>query len=564
MHIRLICVCGRLMSLPEKYAGQHVQCPQCEAMLRIPTREEDLGLIRWFCDCGQRLKARRRSAGRKVRCPRCGNQSAVPELDEAESLLSEEFLLDDKSGVVQLAPQETTEQLASAQPAVPEPIEADIGPEESPLELVSLDEPVAAERVPSAGPSAPAEEEPVAAEVSADDDDGSGIYDLAVPQPLPKAPLQVPPAPAPTPVAVGGMPRTAAAEYEEEEEGIAARDLSRYFNVRSGKDAAVAGVSQVLNGYWLYIPYALLGGCATNILQIATASTEGRTAMAFVWMGVSFLFTIYLWAAFAGCVKDGIFERSMGIERLLHHGAAHFLYFGGTVLLMIPVGLVLGILAAAGVAGAWVALPGLWKVLVVIVTVVGGVFFFTLLFLPPVVAVLEKTNPLFAVGKGLLFGFKHIGSLISLALVSMLIGGGIVLIIGLFYWLASLLLFFILPPWLFDAVGVFVGGIVGGAILGQLTSAIMLLYLSDLDEDKLEEIHENLRGPRTRPRLLFAAIAVLAIVMLGTNYYRFRKLGAFRFRGRRGAQSSRLDIPARTPGIAGASDPADMSRPSDA
>ncbi len=49
MSIRLICVCGRGMVLPDKYAGEYVQCPDCRAMLCIPTPEEDLTLIRWIC-----------------------------------------------------------------------------------------------------------------------------------------------------------------------------------------------------------------------------------------------------------------------------------------------------------------------------------------------------------------------------------------------------------------------------------------------------------------------------------------------------------------------------------
>ena len=69
------------MQLPAKYAGQHVQCPDCRAMLRIPTSEEDLDLTRWYCKCGLRLKARPRAAGRKVRCPRCSSELSVPLLE---------------------------------------------------------------------------------------------------------------------------------------------------------------------------------------------------------------------------------------------------------------------------------------------------------------------------------------------------------------------------------------------------------------------------------------------------------------------------------------------------
>jgi DNA-directed RNA polymerase subunit M/transcription elongation factor TFIIS len=101
MSIRLICVCGRGMALPEKYAGQHVQCPDCHAMLRIPTREENLSLTRWICPCGQRLKARPRTGGRKLRCPKCSSEVSVPFSSGHSTFVEENFMLDDKSGIVQ-------------------------------------------------------------------------------------------------------------------------------------------------------------------------------------------------------------------------------------------------------------------------------------------------------------------------------------------------------------------------------------------------------------------------------------------------------------------------------
>lgn len=78
MAIHLICVCGKSMSLPDKYAGEHVQCPDCQAMLHVPSPEEDERLARWNCECGTRLKARAQSAGRKVKCPKCGKLVEVP------------------------------------------------------------------------------------------------------------------------------------------------------------------------------------------------------------------------------------------------------------------------------------------------------------------------------------------------------------------------------------------------------------------------------------------------------------------------------------------------------
>jgi len=105
MSIRLICVCGRGMALPEKYAGQHVQCPDCHAMLRIPSPEENLSLTRWICPCGQRLKARPSIGGRKVSCPKCASEVLIPFSVEHATFLEENFVMDDKSRIVQRVPQ---------------------------------------------------------------------------------------------------------------------------------------------------------------------------------------------------------------------------------------------------------------------------------------------------------------------------------------------------------------------------------------------------------------------------------------------------------------------------
>ncbi len=104
MPIRLICQCKRFLLLPDKYAGQRVECPDCSAMLRIPTEKEDSELTRWNCDCGQRLKARLRSSGRTVTCPRCKQPTTVPFPPAIETFVEEKFALDEESGIVHLEP----------------------------------------------------------------------------------------------------------------------------------------------------------------------------------------------------------------------------------------------------------------------------------------------------------------------------------------------------------------------------------------------------------------------------------------------------------------------------
>ena len=107
--IRLICVCERSMALPAKYAGQYVQCPDCHAMLLIPTYREDLLLTRWTCPCGQRLKARACMAGRKVHCPKCSSEVLIPFPGEHSKFVEETFIMDDRSGVVRRAEELTRE-----------------------------------------------------------------------------------------------------------------------------------------------------------------------------------------------------------------------------------------------------------------------------------------------------------------------------------------------------------------------------------------------------------------------------------------------------------------------
>ena len=132
MAIRLICVCGRLMALPEKYAGQHVQCPDCYAMLYIPTREEDLSLIRWSCSCGQRLKARPRAGGQKVRCPNCSSKVSVPFSKGHGAPAQETFTLDDATGVVKRVPKRGETRRAPAKSETGDAYEVAAGPPAAP------------------------------------------------------------------------------------------------------------------------------------------------------------------------------------------------------------------------------------------------------------------------------------------------------------------------------------------------------------------------------------------------------------------------------------------------
>ena len=104
MPIRVLCRCKHFMILPDKYAGQHVQCPDCRTMVRIPAADEDRALVRWRCECGQRLKARPRMAGRAFTCPNCKARSVVPVPAAVDHFIGEKFTRDSGSDVVGLSP----------------------------------------------------------------------------------------------------------------------------------------------------------------------------------------------------------------------------------------------------------------------------------------------------------------------------------------------------------------------------------------------------------------------------------------------------------------------------
>jgi len=512
MPIRVICVCGRGMLLPDKYAGQHVQCPDCRAMLKMPTREEDLSLTRWFCSCGLRLKARARAAGRKIRCPRCGAVVTVPLLEEGTFSLDEPLQVEaEPQAPVQLEPEEDPrprqeqvyEVAEEPGPAPPQPE----GGEEDLLELVPLS-------------SKEAEELPVAQEAPQADGTEADTYEIS--------PQEPPVRPESEPVVV--TPKLERARrlvrLEEDEEGIRAHELSRYFNVRSGGEAARTAVTHVLNGYLLYIPYALIGGMMANLILLLRSWTAGNLAAQVGLMAAPLLIVMFLWTGFIGCLKDAVFERHMGIERFLHHGARHFLRFAGTCVLMVPVGMGLWMAAARGVQAFVDLAPGpALKILILVGAAAVALFSLVWLMLPPVVSILEETNPLFAVGRGLLFGLRHLWGLITLTVMSLFIAGGAVGLVWLFWWLGNLFLFMVLPLWLYAVLRDLVASLIASAVMAHVIAALMVLYLSNLKEERLQKIRSRLRGPEVEVWRLYVTVAVCAMGMFGLSSARFRALG---------------------------------------
>ena len=491
MPIRLICVCGRGMLLPEKYASQHVQCPDCGAMLRIPSWEEDLGLTRWFCTCGLRLKARPQAAGRKVKCPRCGNAVTVPLLEKEPSFLNEEYTLDGDSGIVTVTAREVSAKevvQAEGTPTRQDEGELDLEPDEIPL---------AAE---AAEPSGEAEE----------------VYEAA------EEAVSAPSAPRPEPVRAAlarPMPSTPPPRVEDEDdEGIRAGELSSYFNAQSGLDAARSGVMQVLHGHWLFIPYILLAGCLENLTQLVLTRTMGHEGTALL-IGLGVV-DAFLLAGFLGCIKDGVFERAMGIERLLYHGAVNFLNVLGTTIIMAPVFVAALLGLTYALFGCLAEPPGFFSTIIrMTIFLTGLVFLFQICLIPVEVAVVERRNPITSLIRAVRFAVRHAGQVLSLTWVSASYAITVVFIFYCFWWLLSLILFLMLPPWAWVAASSFIVSLVFTSIFGQMVASFMVLYLSGLEEERLQQIKSRLRGPGASPMLLYAAIIALAGGFLGLYYY---------------------------------------------
>jgi ribosomal protein S27AE len=148
MPIRLICLCGHGMSLPVKYAGRHIECPKCHAVLSIPTAQEDFSLTRWYCKCGLRLKARARTGGHKLRCPRCSAEVIVPLGRKDPAFVEENFLFDEGSGIMQ---QVTGKPLTLD----PEALGADRPPAKKDSSVYELEPATGAERTAALRPPAP-------------------------------------------------------------------------------------------------------------------------------------------------------------------------------------------------------------------------------------------------------------------------------------------------------------------------------------------------------------------------------------------------------------------------
>lgn len=541
MAIPIVCLCGRGMLLPEKYAGQHVQCPDCRAMLRIPSKEEDLALMRWFCSCGLRLKARPSAAGRQVKCPRCGNGMTVPLLREEPTLLSEDYVLDEESGIVTIAPGAPA--IAQTPQAAEPPSPADAG--EALEALAKLEE--ATTSPPTEEPAAAPAEEPVAA-VAPDQDESAldlekvdtlaeepdaseadeETYDISVEAaPRPPPPIGARPA-----AAVQPMPQARARAAADDEEGIRAYELSSYFNADTGIAAMRSGVYQVLNGYWLFIPYVLITGCMSNVMQLLLTHTAVQPGAAIGMLAAYALFGVFLLGGFLGCIKDGVFERAMGIERLLYHGAMNFLNVLGMCVIMAPLFAVAfwGLILVVAAMAIWLGPGFLSLVLCPWAFLFGFVLISQVCLIPVEVCVIERRNPITSLIRIARFIGHHAGQLISLTLASAAHAVFLLFLLSLIWFFVNLWLLILLPFWLRVALSTLAGSLMWTLVFGQMIASFMVLYLSGTDEGHLQEIRSKLRGPGANPILLYAVILILAGSFLALVYHNHVPVFEFIFR----------------------------------
>ena len=355
------------------------------------------------------------------------------------------------------------------------------------------------------------------------------------PPAAPAQPARVPrPAARPAkPAAKTPLPPVAAQVTEEEayaqdleEEGIHSPELLAYFNAKTGIAAARAAVMQAPRGYRVWILYALLAACMFNIAQLALSATAGNAPAAVACLALPSLFSIFLWAGFAACVKDGVFERTMGIERMFYNAGVHLVRFTATSLLVAPIAVGLAWAGTAAIEALWGPASFIERAGIVALAFAAGLFALELLLMPPVISVLEHRNAFSSLARGLLFGLRHSWELLTIMVATMVLFWAAAGAIYLFWWLANLLLSSVLPAWLFDAAKQFLCGLIGIALIGQVVASLMSLYLSHVgDEEALQDIRDKLQGPSAVPMRLYGTIAAAAVALLALNCFRVPAVG---------------------------------------
>ena len=505
MAIRVVCTCGRKMMFRDSSAGRKVKCPDCGAGFTIPTSEEDkTGLIRWYCECGQRLKARPRSVGKRVSCPFCGREVEVPLPQvEAESASVAETPKDDGTDFDPNADEDLFDYEEAARDA--EAADAEDAGEAGALEFEG--EADASTRT-SRPPAAASEDHELDVE-----EEEEIIPLLEEPQP------EIPPT-----MVAAGVVVVEEDDEEEDEEGIHAGDLQRYFNATGGVAAARAGILQVLNGYVLYIPYActlaVLSAGAGFLIHKCSGSVGAQIAIT---AGAALLF-VAAWVGFVGCIRDGIFQRYMGVERFLYYSVARLPWFLVACILVVPLvlGVFFGMTAAIGQVWVWGAANNapFFAFLLTLVVVYLAVFFLLLCFLIPALTVVEGTDAFRAFAHGIIFIVFNLHRLLALACALVVIGGVAVFVMWILMKIGLAFFGTLMPDVMKDVLRDVIATFLLAGIFGEALCSILLLYLSHVDDpERLEQVRRAAKGPSgANPTLLYIACVVMIVAASGMTY----------------------------------------------
>lgn len=518
MTIKFTCSCGAELSAKDACAGRKTECPKCGRVMRIPQHStggaDDVQYIHFVCSCGKHIRVRAEKAGKNVGCPKCGKVHRV-EIPDHEARPAkgeaEEYLVDSR-------------------------LEVDMGSGE---DLAVGPRPASEPKSGSRQPPTPAKTTKKAKQ-PAPRDDGEGS-DATTPRPTTALKVDAGDHEHVKCASCGGIvPRTALicihcgmdyrtgafvsvsdeldqASHHMSQEGIHAADLTRHFCVPGPVQAAIAGLFQVVTGFTLYVLCAGLLAAGARLAGVIAQYADGHNGMMVLMGGGFCLVSAFLCAGFWGCVKDGVFERLFGIERFLHHGMTHLIRVSSSLALTAPFWFALWVLCARG--WAWLLSLGLgWpaKTSIGLPLLVAAVAAGLSLLLVPILAILEQTGPIPAVVSGTRFLLRHGHKVLGLAAAWIVAAGACVGGLSLLHTVASTMRPETLPRLVYDTLNVLAISVVAAGLIGQVSAALMALYLShQSDNEHLLAVQDKIKGPRCRPWPTRAAVvAALSLPVL--------------------------------------------------
>jgi|ETNmetMinimDraft_15_1059895.scaffolds.fasta_scaffold00528_9 hypothetical protein len=294
-------------------------------------------------------------------------------------------------------------------------------------------------------------------------------------------------------------------------------DLVSYFNTTGGIDAAKAGIAQVLNGGWLYLPVALFGVLIWEAqLMMQDVQSLG---MAVGLLGLTVVLGTLGYSAIIACVRDGIFQAEFGIKRLGYNSIRYWPAMIIGSLLNIPFVLLIG---ALSFVISWVMAAGMGPGAMVggFVIAGGGItwfMFMSLLF--PVATVFEGGNPIERFKNVMAFGLKNIHQIGMLAIAQIVISLGVLFTFWMIHFFVGGLIGSFLPTGLWMVIKQILAGFLFAELFGLAVSSIAMLYLSGIEDgSRLTAMANRIQGPGANPTLTKAVIAVMAAAVIGIGF----------------------------------------------